>query len=169
MPYPALHVRGRVRVFRKKKRARGTFSDGEEACPPKWGKEKSRSQGVGFLIHACCLNRSGHFAGTQTPGTNIYMARRTVDHSLHALDIGLPGAVGTPMRVRDLDAEAHALVAKFALCHPLHLLAVITYGSLAPQAVDIITDVRRNCKYYLTKKRIFFAWGKCCEKARRKI
>ena len=36
-------------------------------------------------------------------------------------------------------------------------------------AVDIITDVRRNCKYYLTKKRIFFAWGKCCEKARRKI
>ena len=52
------------------------------------------------------------------------MARRTVDHSLHALDIGLPGAVGTPMRVGHLDTKGHALVAKFALCHPLHLLAV---------------------------------------------
>ena len=69
-------------------------------------------------------DRSGYFTGTQAPGTNIYMARRAVDHCLHALDIGLPGAIGTPMRVRDLDAEAHALVAKFALSHPLHLLAV---------------------------------------------
>ena len=52
------------------------------------------------------------------------MARRTVDHCLHALDIGLPGTIGTPVGVRDLDAEGHALVAKFALSHPLHLLAV---------------------------------------------
>jgi hypothetical protein len=107
-------------------------------------------------------DRAGNFAGTQAPGTNIYMARRAVDHCLHALDIGLPGAIGTPMRVRDLDAKAHALVAKFALSHPLHLLAVITYGSLAPQAVDIITDNVMNCKHYLTKKRNFFGRGKCC-------
>lgn len=72
-------------------------------------------------------DRAGNFAGTQAPGTNIYMARRAVDHCLHALDIGLPGAVGTPMRVGYLDTKGHALVAKFALCHPLHLLAVITY------------------------------------------
>ena len=72
-------------------------------------------------------DRAGNFAGTQAPGTNIYMARRAVDHCLHALDIGLPGAVGTPMRVGHLDTKGHALVAKFALCHPLHLLAVITY------------------------------------------
>ena len=125
MPYPALHVRGRVRVFRKKKRARGTFSDGEEAYPPKWGKEKSRSQGVGFLIHACCLNRSGHFAGTQTPGTNIYMARRTIHNSLNTLDVGLPRTIGTSVGVGNLNTKGHALVAKLAFCHPLHLLAVI--------------------------------------------
>lgn len=75
-------------------------------------------------------DRAGNFAGTQAPGTNIYMARRAVDHCLHALDIGLPGAVGTPMRVGHLDTKGHALVAKFALSHPLHLLAVVTYGRL---------------------------------------
>ena len=70
------------------------------------------------------LDRSGYFTGTQAPGTNIYMARRAVDHCLHALDIGLPGTIGTPVGVRDLNTEGHALVAKFALSHPLHLLAV---------------------------------------------
>ena len=69
-------------------------------------------------------DHAGNFAGTQAPGTNIYMARRAVDHCLHALDIGLPGTIGTPVGVRDLDTEGHALVAKFALSHPLHLLAV---------------------------------------------
>ena len=97
------------------------------------------------------------------------MARRTVDHCLHALYIGLPGTIGTPVGVRNLDTEGHALVAKFALSHPLHLLAVITYGSLAPQAVDIITDNVMNCKHYLTKKRNFFEKRKCCETGGYKI
>ena len=52
------------------------------------------------------------------------MARRAIDNRLNTLDIGLPGTIGTPVGVRDLDAEGHALVAKFALSHPLHLLAV---------------------------------------------
>ena len=75
-------------------------------------------------------DRAGNFAGTQAPGTNIYMARRAVDHCLHALDIGLPGTIGASMGVGNLDTEGHALVAKFALSHPLHLLAVVTYGRL---------------------------------------
>ena len=82
--------------------------------------------GIWFIFNNHKLDSAGNFTGTQAPGTNIYMARRTVDHSLHALDIGLPGAIGTPMRVGHLDTKGHALVAKFALCHPLHLLAVIT-------------------------------------------
>ena len=53
------------------------------------------------------------------------MARRAIDNRLNTLDIGLPGTIGTPVGVRDLDAEGHALVAKFALSHPLHLLAVL--------------------------------------------
>ena len=69
-------------------------------------------------------DRAGNFAGTQAPGTNIYMARRAVDHCLHALDIGLPGTIGASVGVRNLDTEGHALIAELALCHPLHLLAV---------------------------------------------
>ena len=71
-----------------------------------------------------CSDRAGNFTGTQTPGTNIYMAGRTIDDRLHTLDIGLPGTIGTPVGVRDLDAEGHTLIAKLALSHPLHLLAV---------------------------------------------
>ena len=52
------------------------------------------------------------------------MARRTVDNSLDTFHIGLPGTIGTPMRVRNLNAESHALIAELALSHPLHLLAV---------------------------------------------
>ncbi len=67
---------------------------------------------------------SGDFTGTQTPGTNIDMAGRTVDNRLDTLDIGLPRAVGTPVGVGDLDPKGHALVTELTLCHPLHLLAV---------------------------------------------
>ena len=70
------------------------------------------------------LDRSGNFTGTQTPGTNIHMAGRAIDHCLHALDIGLPGTVRTSVGVRDLNTESNALVAEFTLSHPLHLLAV---------------------------------------------
>ena len=52
------------------------------------------------------------------------MAGGTIDDRLHTLHIGLPGTIGTPMRVRDLNAERNALIAELALCHPLHLLAV---------------------------------------------
>ena len=76
--------------------------------------------------HLVCpsLDRAGNFTGTQTPGTNVHMARRTIDHSLHALDIGLPGTIGASVGVGNLDTEGHALIAELALCHPLHLLAV---------------------------------------------
>ena len=69
-------------------------------------------------------DRSGYFTGTQAPGTNIHMAGGTIDDCLHTLHVGLPGTIGTPMRVGNLDTEGHALVAKLALSHPLHLLAV---------------------------------------------
>ena len=76
--------------------------------------------------HLVCpsLDRAGNFTGTQTPGTNVHMARRTIDHSLHALDIGLPGTIGASVGVGNLDTEGHALIAELTLCHPLHLLAV---------------------------------------------
>ena len=80
------------------------------------------------------------------------MARRAIDNRLNTLDIGLPGTIGTPVGVRDLDAEGHALVAKFALSHPLHLLAVIKSRLGHSQAVDTITDCITKCKYYFQKR-----------------
>jgi len=52
------------------------------------------------------------------------MAGAAVDDCLHTLNIGLPRTIGTPMRVRDLNTKGNALIAKFALSHSLHLLAV---------------------------------------------
>ena len=98
------------------------------------------------------LDRSGYFTGTQAPGTNIYMARRTIDHSLHALDIGLPGTIGASVGVGNLDTEGHALIAELALCHPLHLLAVVKSRLGLSQAVDTITDCSAKCKYYFQKR-----------------
>ena len=68
-------------------------------------------------------DRAGNFAGTQAPGTNIYMARRAVDHCLHALDIGVPGTVAPTMRVRNLNTERDTLATARTFGHNcLHLL-----------------------------------------------
>ena len=102
-------------VKRKKRTERSSFFTQK-------GKRKSRTE-----VRDLCLSksdRSGDFTGTHTPGTNIHMAGGTIDDRLHTLHIGLPGTIGTPMRVRNLNTEGHALVAKLALSHPLHLLAV---------------------------------------------
>ena len=71
------------------------------------------------------LDSAGNFTGTQAPGTNIHMARRTVDNSLDTFHIGLPGTIGTSVRMGDFDAKDHTLIAKLAFSHPLHLLAVL--------------------------------------------
>ena len=89
--------------------------------------KKDRKKPLGTSGFYCyLLDRAGNLTGTQTAGTNIDMAGRTVDDSLHALDVGLPGTIGTTVRVGNSDTERNTLVAKLALCHPLHLLAVIT-------------------------------------------
>ena len=67
---------------------------------------------------------TGDFTGTQTPGTNIYMAGGTIDDRLDPLDIGLPCAVRPSVGGGNLDPESNTLVTELTLCHPLHLLAV---------------------------------------------
>ena len=61
---------------------------------------------------------TGDFTGTQTPGTNIYMAGGTIDDRLHALDIGLPSPVRPPVGVGNLNAKGNALVTELTLSHP---------------------------------------------------
>ena len=80
------------------------------------------------------------------------MAGGTVNDRLHTFHIGFPSPIGTPMRVRDLNAERNALIAELALCHPLHLLAVIKSRLGHSQAVDTITDCITKCKYYFQKR-----------------
>ena len=45
------------------------------------------------------------------------MAGRTIDDSLHALDVGLPGTVGAAVGVGDLDTEVHALATELTFGH----------------------------------------------------
>ena len=52
------------------------------------------------------------------------MLGTSVHNGLDALNVGLPGAIGTPVRVADLDAESHVLPTILTLCHLLlHLPA----------------------------------------------
>ena len=87
--------------------------------------KKDRKKPLGTSGFYCyLLDRAGNLTGTQTAGTNIDMAGRTVDHRLDALDIGLPRTIGASVGVGDLDTECHALAADIAFCHQLHLLAI---------------------------------------------
>ena len=69
------------------------------------------------------LNRTLNLVGTQASGTSVHMARSTVHHSLNALDVGLPGTVGTSVRVGNLDTKGNALATVITLSHFLHLLS----------------------------------------------
>ena len=117
-------------------------------------KERSRTRSPGSLFVQS--DRSGDLTGTHTPGTNIHMAGGTVDDRLHTLHIGLPGTIGTPMRVRNLNTEGHALVAELALCHPLHLLAVAYFRAVFTSTADIITErIEKSKKIFQKNSRNF--------------
>ena len=97
------------------------------SLPPVRRKKKRKPcSKQGFLLSDAILDRPGNFTGAQTPGTNVHMAGGTIDDSLHALDVGLPSPVRTPVRVGNLNTKSNALVAELTLSHPLHLLAVHT-------------------------------------------
>lgn len=63
------------------------------------------------------LHRAGDLAGAEATGTNVHVLGSAVDNSLDPLDIRLPSAVGTAVRVGHLNAERNALIAKLAFSH----------------------------------------------------
>ena len=67
----------------------------------------------------CPLN----LVGAEASGTSVHMARSTVNNSLNALDVGLPGSVGTSVRVGNLNTEGNTLATIITLSHSLHLLS----------------------------------------------
>ena len=66
-------------------------------------------------------HRTGDLSAAQAPGAGIHMHRLAINDRLDPLHIGLPHAVGTPMRVADLDAVRNALIAEITLCQLPHL------------------------------------------------
>lgn len=63
------------------------------------------------------LHRAGDLAGAEATGTNVHVLGSAVDNSLDPLDIRLPSAVRTAVRVGHLNAESNALIAKLAFSH----------------------------------------------------
>ena len=77
------------------------------------------------LILPYSLSHSaGDLTGTEASGADVHVGGGALHDCLHALHVGLPGTIGTTMRVRNANTKGHALIAKLALSHPLHLLAV---------------------------------------------
>ena len=63
------------------------------------------------------LHSTGDLAGTEAAGAHIDVLGSTVDHSLNALDVGLPGTVGAAVGVGNLDTEVHALATELTFGH----------------------------------------------------
>ena len=75
------------------------------------------------------------------------MSGSALHDRLHALHVGLPGAVGTAMRVGHLNAEGDTLVAEFAFGHVAYLLAMrIAYQKAS---TGIIPAFATECKPFL--------------------
>lgn len=66
---------------------------------------------------------SFNLARAQTSGANVNVCGSAVNNSLNSLYIGLPGSVGSSVRVRYLYTESNTLSANFTFCHiGAHLL-----------------------------------------------
>ena len=65
-----------------------------------------------------------NLVGAEASGTSVHMAGSTVDDCLNALDVGLPGTVGTSVGVGDLNTKGNALATIITLRHSLHLPSV---------------------------------------------
>ena len=107
-----------------------------------------------FTCLSVQLDRSGDLTGTHTPGTNINMAGGTVNDRLHTFHIGFPSPIGTPMRVRDLNAERNALIAELALCIRCTSLLLRNY-MLTYKTSSIIADSNTKCKKIWKKLKSF--------------
>ncbi len=70
-------------------------------------------------LQLCSFN----LARAQTSGANINVCGSAVNNSLNSLYVGLPGSVGSSVRVRYLNTESNTLSANFTFCHiGAHLL-----------------------------------------------
>ena len=85
-------------------------------------KKSAASMGGWFFIRHIPLHSAGDLTGTEASGADVYVGGSTLHDRLHALHVGLPGAIGTAMGMGYLDTEHDALLAKVALSHFAYLL-----------------------------------------------
>lgn len=121
-------------------------------CPPKnksREKEKGAFQRLLLLFGSLCAR---YFTGTQATGAGVDMLGRTIHHDLHAADIGLPGSVGTSVRMGLTNTKNHRFAADFTLCH------VCTSFKRAFQNCNrvILSEVRKKSNPFLPVLSIFF-------------
>ena len=86
---------------------------------PNWGqtKKKERLPFWQAFLKESTLDGTGNLAGAEAPSTYVDMAGSTVDQSLYATNVRLPGSVRTSVGVGNLDTKGNALAANIALCH----------------------------------------------------
>ena len=94
---------------------------------------------------------AGDLTGTEASGADVHVSGGALHDRLHALHVGLPGAVGTAMRVGHLNAEGDALVAEFAFGHVAYLLAMRIALLVIKATTDIIADYSKKCKNFFKK------------------
>ena len=112
-------------------------------------KKTSRPKATGFILHIP-LHSAGDSTGTEASGADANVSGGALHDRLHALHVGLPGAVGTTVGVRYPDTESDALVAEFAFGHVAYLLAMkIAYKKAS---TDIVAEIPAKCKDFFKKR-----------------
>ena len=77
-----------------------------------------------FYLAIYQLHSAGDLTRTEASGADVHVSGSPIHNRLHALHVGLPGAVGAAVGVGDLDTEGDALVAEFTFGHVAYLLAM---------------------------------------------
>ena len=100
------------------------------------------------------LHSAGDLTGTEASGADVHVSGSALHDRLHALHVGLPGAVGTTVGVGNLNAEGDALVAEFAFGHVAYLLAMRIAFKKA--STDIIAEFPIKCKSFFQLNSLLF-------------
>ena len=85
------------------------------------GKEKETALSS-LSIMRLKSNGSCNLTGAKAASASVNSLGSSVDNCLNSLYVGLPGSVGTSVRMGNLNAEGHIFTAEIAFCHVSHLL-----------------------------------------------
>ena len=100
------------------------------------------------------LHRTGDLAGTEAAGAHMNVLGGAVHDSLHALDVGLPGAIGAAVGVGNLNSESDTLTAEITFGHDINLLA--GRNCISKDIVKHISRKQRKNQVGILGKKYFF-------------